>query len=185
MRLFVAVRFEDPVKQVIYNWQELFRHSSFSGNFTAKENYHITIKFLGDTEPEMIKPLCRALRSVAAKAEPFVIEPGRASTFRKGDESLLYLSVDTGKEALWKLADFTEDELAGIGIPREDRPFKSHITLGRRVRFSDEFKFVAEDVGPISFTSNARGLSLMESTREKGRLVYKELYFFPFRRERQ
>lgn len=180
MRLFAAVLFDESSLDRIHEYRCRFREAALSGNFSSRNNYHITLKFFGEVEPEGIRPICRALEKSASSFRPFFLSPSAPGVFRRAEGSVLWIGINRGKRELWTLADRTEEELAAIGIPKEDRAFRAHITLGRKVMFRDEFAHVAEDMGKVDFLSEAKGISLMESTRERGALVYRELYFFPF-----
>jgi 2'-5' RNA ligase len=49
MRLFVAVNFEDPIKDKLYEIVQNLKKYSKRGNFTRRENLHLTIVFIGQT----------------------------------------------------------------------------------------------------------------------------------------
>lgn len=180
MRLFAAVLFDKDTLERIHEYRNRFREAALSGNFSSKSNYHITVRFFGEVEPEAVRPICRALEKSASVTAPFRISSYKPGVFRRNEGSVLWVGIDRGRKELWNLADIVEDELFSIGIPKEEKPFKAHITLGRKVNFRDEFSHVVQELGAFSFLSEAKGISLMESTRERGALVYRELYFFPF-----
>ncbi len=77
MRLFFAVPIADDVRRRI--------HAAARGSWTSDppwrwipwDNYHLTMKFLGDVDLPAVEPLCIAAREVARGVEPFRIRFGR------------------------------------------------------------------------------------------------------------
>ena len=50
MRLFVAIELSDEVKDALMECIDNIKVQGGKGNFTRKENLHITLAFLGETE---------------------------------------------------------------------------------------------------------------------------------------
>ena len=48
MRVFIAIDFEEEVKDYLDGIQNIIKENSRHGNFTQKENYHITLRFMGE-----------------------------------------------------------------------------------------------------------------------------------------
>ena len=59
MRLFYAINFSDEIKSRIADLRDELRAKSVRGNFTATENLHLTLGFLGE---------CNSVQLTAAKA---------------------------------------------------------------------------------------------------------------------
>jgi 2'-5' RNA ligase len=49
MRLFIAIRFSDEVKNVLLDSICQLRRQAVSGNFTRPENLHLTLAFIGES----------------------------------------------------------------------------------------------------------------------------------------
>jgi len=63
-----------------------------------------------------------------------------------------------------------------MGFEIDDREFRPHFTLARKVSFPEEFMEKHDSLQtPVMFMKCDR-LSLMESQRVGGKLVYKELF---------
>jgi 2'-5' RNA ligase len=94
------------------------------------DNLHITTKFIGEWREERLPELTDALASVLP-CEPFQVELKGVGWFpNRRSPRVLWLGVNGG-EALADLARRTEEKLQALGIPKEDREFRPHLTLAR------------------------------------------------------
>ena len=162
MRLFIAIRFSREVETALGQAISGLRAVSAGGNFTRAENLHLTLAFIGESRDT--KTLCRVIDSCAGAAFPLAI--GGAGRF--GD---LYWVGVASNPALEALALRLQKALRGAGFPVETRPFRPHITIARRVQGAHPLAFEA----PRAEMTVGR-ISLMESLRQEGKLVYRELY---------
>ena len=97
------------------------------------DGLHLTLRFLGPTEPERVAPTIAAVQRVAAAARgPIEIELSGAGTFPAGRRPrTLWIGLSRGGEALADLARRTEEALVAAGWEPEGRPFRAHLTLAR------------------------------------------------------
>ena len=49
MRMFVALRAEDPLKRAAVQYMEELKRLGVSGSFTKPDNLHITLAFIGES----------------------------------------------------------------------------------------------------------------------------------------
>ena len=70
MRLFVAICFDEPCKDVLCAAIAGLKSHARQGNFSRRENLHLTLAFLGETN--RIDSAKRALGSI--RAESFAME---------------------------------------------------------------------------------------------------------------
>jgi 2'-5' RNA ligase len=75
---------------------------------------------------------------VAAARAPFKAELSGVGAFPSiRQPEVIWLGIETGREALADLAAATETACAALGWAREEKPFRAHLTLGRsRARHS-------------------------------------------------
>jgi RNA 2',3'-cyclic 3'-phosphodiesterase len=72
------------------------------------------------------------LAAVALRHGPFPVRVAGVDAFPDHDRPrIVYLGVVAGRAELLALAADVEAELVGLGFPRERRPFRPHVTLGR------------------------------------------------------
>ena len=48
MRLFIAIQFDEHILEALTDFQDDMRAMGVTGNYTKRENLHITLAFIGD-----------------------------------------------------------------------------------------------------------------------------------------
>ena len=48
MRLFIAIQFEEKILDAITDFQDDLKAQGVTGNYTLRENLHITLAFIGE-----------------------------------------------------------------------------------------------------------------------------------------
>ncbi len=93
---------------------------------------HLTLKFLGDVQEAMVGPIGLALESGLRGAASFPISLQGLDAFPSRERPrVLYARVAAGQKDLAGLAERVEGALAGLGFPREARPWVGHLTVKR------------------------------------------------------
>jgi 2''-5'' RNA ligase len=171
MRLFIALNFSDELKDGLCKAMDVLRADCLRGNFTRRENLHLTLAFLGETAGT--GPVVQAMNRV--QAEAFPLDVAGFGTFSRDGGELCWVGVKRN-QPLESLYDRLWAELAKAGFRPENRPFKPHLTLGRKVIFSPGFHAEAFEKSLLPMHMEVDHISLMKSERIAGRLVYTELY---------
>lgn len=129
-RLFVAVPLPREVRDAIGDW--LARAPApLPGRPVPPRNWHLTLRFLGDTEPPQRERLLAALRA-ARLPTGFPAAFGEAGAFpRAGRATVFWLGLRKGGEQLMQLAGIVEESAIEAGFAPESRPFRPHLTLSR------------------------------------------------------
>jgi 2'-5' RNA ligase len=100
--------------------------------WVAVENYHLTLKFLGQVARATAGALGDSLGRVAGEVRPFRIELGGLGAFPSaGRPQTVWIGVTGGSEPLVALARATDGVCAAHGFAKEERAFHAHLTLGR------------------------------------------------------
>lgn len=129
-RLFIATEIGDAFRKLAASHSEMLKRK-FPGvrvSWVRPENLHITLKFLGDVEPERVERLMGTLAAIAAGTKPIQALPGRPAAFGKRTLVIGVRSDEFGLDELGRIVDL---ECCGAGFEREERTFKPHITIGR------------------------------------------------------
>lgn len=139
------------------------RDVSREPRWVAPELLHLTLVFLGDTEPGAVEAIGRALGEEAALHEPFAVTLGEPGFFGRRDDAVVWLGLARGGEELSELSAALERRLlpaTGEGSAVERR---HHLTLARRAprRLVGE---VAEALRPLGLlTWRAERMQLVRS----------------------
>ncbi|MDH5590057.1 MAG: RNA 2',3'-cyclic phosphodiesterase, partial [Gemmatimonadota bacterium] len=95
MRLFIAVNLPGKERQRIYRASSRLRDQGLPVGWIDPENYHLTLKFLGQVRADRIPAIEAALRKVAADNGPFPISLGGFGAFPTVRRPrVLWLGVD-------------------------------------------------------------------------------------------
>lgn len=92
-------------------------------------NYHITLAFLGSVTVSSVPDLVSAAGLV--RFLPFHIDLLRTGYWPRSRVS--WLAPAACPHALQALVDDLWIKMAGLGFYRDDRPYRPHVTLGRKV----------------------------------------------------
>jgi 2'-5' RNA ligase len=99
--------------------------------WTAPEDYHLTLHFLGDLPEEAEADLIAAAIPVAAATKPFELQLAESGTFPQSrSPRVLWLGIRPCRP-LQDLVLRLRDALETLGYPPEKRPLRPHITLAR------------------------------------------------------
>ena len=167
MRLFVALNLPKKERERIFRSAKPLRETDYPVRWVELEQYHITLKFLGDVHPEKLERVQRALDRVASSTPAFEVRMGGFGAFptiRK--PRVLWVGADPSP-ALRCLKQDLEWALAECGFEREMQAFHPHLTLGRA---TDEggggvFRGLDDLVTQLEYTGTffVHGIDLMSS----------------------
>lgn len=102
------------------------------------ENFHITLKFLGDTASSLVPQIINQLENVVEKFKEFDLEVNGLGHFKKQRRTnVIWLGLKN-TETLASLANKIDVSMNSIGFNLEERTFKAHLTLGRVKYFVSE-----------------------------------------------
>ena len=116
-RLFVAVW---PPQEVLDRVAALDRPAVAGLRWTTRDQWHVTLRFLGEAE---VDPVRAALAGLDLPATDAVVGPAVGRFGRR----IVHVPV-AGLDAV---AAGVVGATAGVGQPPDDRPFHGHITLAR------------------------------------------------------
>ena len=132
MRTFIAIELPSEIKDSLSRLQEELKTSGADVKWVTPENIHLTLKFLGEIDDKKIDKIIKIIDDTAKEKNKFQIRISSLGAFPKVDfPRVIWVGVDTGDKETKEIAEGLEEKIAKIGIPKEDRPFSSHITIGR------------------------------------------------------
>jgi len=132
LRVFLALDLDEPIKSQLLRLQERLASVGADVRWVKSEHIHLTMKFLGDVSDSTAADVCRLCRNVAAEFEPFEFEVRAAGCFANhGLPRVIWVGVEDPSGSVRRLHERIEKTLAPLGLRRERRAFKPHVTLGR------------------------------------------------------
>ena len=132
MRTFIAIELPQKIIGTLSALQNQLKNTQADVKWVAPENIHLTLKFLGEVDEKKIEKIIQALEETAKDSQPFSIRLCALGAFPKINfPRVIWVGIDAGDEKTKNIAFVLEEKLQKLGIPKEKRPFSSHITIGR------------------------------------------------------
>ncbi len=99
-------------------------------NWTASEQMHVTLRFLGDVSMAAIETMLDRLAGVCVA--PFILPVEGLGTFPTNrPPRILWIGVGSGHPRLFQLRQRVDDAVLASGVPLDVRTFHPHVTLAR------------------------------------------------------
>ncbi len=160
-RLFTGLQIPAPIGFAL----SLKRGGLADARWIDPENYHITLRFIGDVDRQMADEVADALDRLS-NSLAFQVRLTHLGAFGGDKPRALYAGVEPN-EHLSRLQSAQERVLQRLGLPAEGRKFVPHVTLAR-LRSSnpgDVARFIADGgrFEPLSFPA---GQFVLYSSRD-------------------
>lgn len=163
MRLFFAINFTNETRSQLLTLRNSLRSRAESGNFSAPENLHLTLAFLGECNAGLTAAAKTALSNI--HFEPFDILIDRMGRFKRSGGDIWWAGLCESKPLLKLQRDLT-DRLTDAGFVFRQTAYHPHITLGREVVTA------AKPCNIEPYGETVRTVELMKSERIGGKLRY-------------
>ncbi len=133
IRAFLAIEPSAEILAAIARLQEkLKKEISGAISWTRPQGNHLTLKFFGNIDSNAVEKICTAVKKQAATIPPLLLKIEKMGVFpdlRKPRVLWVGTTENSGKLAL--LQNKLEADFETLGFPRENRPFRPHLTLAR------------------------------------------------------
>lgn len=181
MRLFIAIPFPAHIKDALAAQGVALQQVCGQGNYTRRDNFHLTLQFLGEYPDTACVPLTTVLERTAQKHQAFSLTLAGLGAFPKGNEAIVWTGITQGKGACITLFRILEKELVQAGFPPANRPLSPHITLGRRIHLPESITELSKQLPDFYAEMEVTSIALFVSERNStGQLVYRILAEVPF-----
>jgi 2'-5' RNA ligase len=155
VRLFVAVEIagevRDALAKAIHQLEDRIDALAPRArvNWTSPERIHLTVRFIGEIGPESMEALGEVLRPPLG-IEPFQVTIAGTGVFPgNGPPRVVWAGIAEGLESLSRVEHEISSRLEKLGVPRESRPYRPHLTLAR-----------------VRIPAGLRGSAFLEGTRQ-------------------
>lgn len=186
-RLFVAVELPAGAQEALAASMGQLRGLTPAGvRWVQPAGIHLTLKFLGEVKGGLVEPLLGALREAAAgvgkAAFPLHLD-GLGVFPNRREPRVIWAGVGGDLGSLAGIQGRVEDAAAALGLARERRAFRPHLTLGR-VRDGvtpaarRELGSVVAEQGPVvaaAYAWDVEEISLIRSVLTPQGAVYTSL----------
>lgn len=166
IRAFVALDLDPTSLRRVARVADRLRMASGapSATWVPTTAMHLTLKFIGELPIDTAAPLADELRRVVeGKAAPRAC-PFRLATFPNLEAAhLVVAELQDASGELVKLAEDIADCALKLGIEREDRPLRPHVTLARLKRTYDARRWLRGEIAEEAGECRAASLTMYRS----------------------
>ncbi|MHA1982756.1 MAG: RNA 2',3'-cyclic phosphodiesterase [Candidatus Hodarchaeales archaeon] len=128
-RLFIAVDIENEVCRETLAKLQSYIPSNFVKK-PSKNRLHLTLKFLGDTNTQLIPNIITSLEKMDFNSFDLLFNETGAFP-SKNRPRVLWIGISKGSEDLKEISNQINNLLFELNIEKENREFRAHLTLGR------------------------------------------------------
>jgi 2'-5' RNA ligase len=132
IRAFIALELPDAARRTLVDLQARLQGELSQVRWVRPEGIHLTLKFLGDIPEAQVDPIGQALAATTQGQPPLKLGLKGLGVFpgvRKA--RVVWAGLEGETAALIALQRSVDAALEALGLPRERRRFKAHLTLGR------------------------------------------------------
>jgi len=131
MRLFVGINIPKKQRTRIHRAIRVLREGELPVRWIDPDNFHVTLKFLGEVRRERVDVIAEALEKAAGSTRSFLTSFGGFGAFPTiRRPRVIWLGVEATPELRCMKQDL-EWALGDVGFDAETRAFHPHFTLGR------------------------------------------------------
>ena len=178
MRIFIAIELPAAIKAALAELQHELRQTQAQVSWAKPDNLHLTLKFLAEVEAARINALAHACEETARQHRALSLRVDQLGFFPNPRQArVVWVGLAGDLSSLEQLQQQLEEQLVTLGLAREAKPFRPHLTLGR-LKTPPKGKQLAEAVAAYRLPSIAFTVSelvLMQSQLHPDGSVYTPL----------
>jgi len=147
MKWFVGLDIPEAIRRELVHVQEQLRRFDTSANYEPAENFHLTLRYIGETAN--VEPIAAGLERIEWPA--FRLGLRRLGMFHNPDRNVVWVDVRDEGDNLRPLRNRIDGLLALAGVPADGYSFVPHISLAYDCRPSLSDHFSSCSVAPLTF----------------------------------
>jgi RNA 2',3'-cyclic 3'-phosphodiesterase len=185
MRLFIALEIPSEIHNALAAFLKELQPIAPKTKWVRPENLHVTLKFLGETDPAKLGQIESTLKTVRS-AKPVTLEFRGLGFFPNEKRPRVFWAGMSSSANLRMLAADIDESMHQHGFALEQRAFAPHLTLARfnPPGLPATLGSTAKQHASRVFGSmTAREFHLIESKRKPTGAEYTTLKSFPFTTE--
>ncbi|MDD5291342.1 MAG: RNA 2',3'-cyclic phosphodiesterase [Patescibacteria group bacterium] len=178
-RLFIALNLPREIKEKLVGFIDDLSRQNRGVKWVNSEGLHLTLHFLGYLDEKKIEEVKSMMNGLAGKIGDMEFSLKRIDAFPNLTRPrIIFLEAkQTGDQSVFDLQELLGLELIKLKIDIDDRPWRSHITLGRVKTPNINLRLVPEpEILPLNFEISS--FELMESELTPSGAKYKEVASF-------
>lgn len=176
MRLFIAIGLPDGIKEYIAGIHGKISFDSNKLKFVRKDQLHLTLKFLGEVQPNGLDEIKNNLKR--AKFASFSVVLGNIGVFQRENDTMVIWVGLKPEEPILNLQKNIDESLKKLF--KKEKNFKAHLTLARVKYASNKEEFIKKlkNLNIENKKIEIDKFKLVKSTLTKEGPVYEDLETF-------
>lgn len=174
-RIFVAINLPEGIKKDLAKYKE--KWPELPAKWTAKDNLHITLEFMGDMSDIELGDICKVVSEVASRHKSFSLDLNKITygPLKKMPPKMVWVEGEKSDELADLKEDLQECLLEQVRFRPDEKGFTPHITLARITEWA--FKQIEPEERPeinenIDLSFYVESIEVMESELKRGGPVY-------------
>lgn len=131
MRLFAAIPMGGQVEAALRELLGRYRANDWPVKWVRDEGLHLTVKFLGQVEPDRVPAIEAALAAASAGTPRLPLSLHELGAFPGFARARVIWAGLESEAPLELMVDRVERACVALDFPVEGRPFRPHVTIGR------------------------------------------------------
>lgn len=182
MRTFLCIPIDVSLREELAELSSQLRQLvRVRASWVRPENFHLTVRFLGEIDPMLTVELDRLFRPITERIAPFDLAIDQLGAFPSPQRARVLWAGGEAPSPFLELVTSLNRALARIGFPEERKATVSHITLARIKGRADQS--IEEAIRALDGWRGGRlradQLILMESRLTPSGAVYTSLFTLP------
>jgi 2'-5' RNA ligase len=131
IRSFIAFELtNDEIQARLMDVQRQLKETGANLKLVSPENIHITMRFLGNIQPQMVDRLHMEMEQISFNS--FQVEIRKVGAFPTiRNPRVIWVGIQTNVDKLVGISQQLESHLRKLGFPTDSKAFRPHITLAR------------------------------------------------------
>ncbi|MGE8206274.1 RNA 2',3'-cyclic phosphodiesterase [Heyndrickxia sp. NPDC080065] len=130
--VFFAIPLPQTIKEYLHmSCENLNRDFPFK-RWVHREDYHITLAFLGHAEKSQLETAINDIREMIVDTSPFKLQIHGLGTFGRKEAPRIFWAGLLASPELYILREKVYNSCLNAGFQLDTRPFNPHITLARK-----------------------------------------------------
>lgn len=187
-RIFIAINLKEEIREYLSAIKNNLTFGESKIKWVEKENLHLTLKFIGDTNQQLLELINIKLKEITSQYNTFIIKLSPdIGLFPLSAKKIniiprvIWVGIEEKNNILKNFFNSMEEGLSEIGIPKENKGFSSHITLGRIKYLKDKRRLInlINSITIQNYSQKIESIELMESKLTPKGPYYSILHQYP------
>ena len=132
MRAFIAIELPEGIKNTLSRLQDKLKQCGADVKWVEPNNIHLTLKFLGEIEEAKLEKINQIIQETAKNKPKYSITLSGLGVFPDVNHpKIIWVGIEDKNSETKLIAEELEEKLQTLNIPKEERRFLGHITIGR------------------------------------------------------